>query len=245
MEFEQLETGVQEQEAADPVESEQAQIEEPAEPQSEEKQTAEQNALFAEQRRKQELDTIRQQLKREKEQRTLLEQAASRTEQILDRYGYAGSLQEKLDFLEAAQRSVEPESVRREREAEQGRLSEVQRIAQETELAKQEAEYFRNREVERLMREDLSKVQKLDPKIKSLNELGEPFFRMISSGVDAETAYHAIKATLKPNNPSSGDINTTTTPEKEFYTKEEVAKMSQSEVEKNYDKIRKSMNKWR
>lgn len=65
------------------------------------------------------------------------------------------------------------------------------------------------------------------------------------------TAQYEKKANKKAaqlvanKNASPGSLSSTNTPEDGYFTREQVLKMSQDEVEKNLDKIRASMPKWK
>ena len=104
-------------------------------------------------------------------------------------------------------------------------------------------------QAEKRMADDLKEVQSLDPTIKSLEDLGESYAGYISSGLlTARQAYFACKAekqatTVVPAKPT-GKVESTTSAPKEFFTQEEVEAMTQAEIKKNYETIRKSMTRW-
>lgn len=97
------------------------------------------------------------------------------------------------------------------------------------------------------MKEDLAKVQKIDPNVKDLGDLGEPFVNYIKAGLSAEDAYYAVKAKEINNRmvppPEIGKVDNQP-PEKDFFTREEVAAMSEEEQRRNYEKIINSTAKW-
>ena len=115
----------------------------------------------------------------------------------------------------------------------------------EIQARNEELEYYRKQTIKAQMESDLTRIKTLDNTVKSLDELGEEFFKLIASGVDAVIAYNAIKASKPQAQPTMGDINSTEPKEKDFFTREEVEKMTQEEVRKNFDKIRLSQSKWR
>jgi hypothetical protein len=98
---------------------------------------------------------------------------------------------------------------------------------------------------------DLAEIQKSHPEVKSIDELGQEYlaFRFNPMGeMGAEQAYQmllAYKGNTTPKKPPVvGAVATNTKPETDYFTREEVAAMSQEEVSKNFDLIRKSMTKW-
>jgi len=126
-------------------------------------------------------------------------------------------------------------------------------IQMENDIAqmKAENEAYRERamnaEIELAMENDLKEIQKIDPSVKSLDELGDTFRSLIATGCDATSAYYADKARrdkehITPATPP-GEIKAQPG-EKDFFTRDEVMKMSEAEVKENYEAIRKSMNKW-
>lgn len=98
------------------------------------------------------------------------------------------------------------------------------------------------------MAKDLITVQKLNPDIKSLDELGPTFNELIAAGVSAESAYYAAqekKARETRQAPAEIGALKTGAGKKDFFTREEVEQMSDKEIEENYEAIQKSAGKWR
>lgn len=124
----------------------------------------------------------------------------------------------------------------------------------EQEVAKKdlELEILRNQinevKAESEMREALAEIQKIDPEVTKISDLGEAFINYTNAGLSTEEAYYAIKAK---------EINTRATPatppgkanneppEKDFFTRDEVMAMSEDEQRANYEKILKSTSKWK
>lgn len=135
-------------------------------------------------------------------------------------------------------RSVE--DVQRELE-EKSRIDSVTR--ENEELKKQ----LQDISIQKAMADDLQTIQSIDPTVKSLEDLGQTYLELIAKGVGAEDAYWAVqakKAKEKITPPEMpGKVNTIPA-EKDFYTRDEVANMSQAEISRNFDKIRASMTKW-
>lgn len=130
-------------------------------------------------------------------------------------------------------------------------VEEEFRQAEELEEATAENEQLRNEilnlRAEQLMRDGLREIQSIDPTVKSLEELGENFAKYIESGLSSTQAYYAVQAerqTNKINKPSAiGRVNSETV-ERDYFTSEEVDRMSSEEIDKNWDKVMRSMKKW-
>lgn len=240
--MEELETSVEIQEVAEPEnveesttpETETAQIEEPAKPQ----QTPEENAAFARMRREQE------QSKREAE---AYKKQAERMAQAVSKFGYQGNPDDIADQIEAAATGKPLSQVRAERIQREQQMTAAQQAVVERDLYKQQLLEF---QVKTAMEKDLAAIRKIDKSIKSLDDLGSEFATLVSSGVDAETAYFAVKAkeqaTTKPKPKDIGAIGSGTK-EKDYYTPDEVDKLTDAELDdpKIRAKVRKSMTKWK
>jgi hypothetical protein len=103
-------------------------------------------------------------------------------------------------------------------------------------------------EVSRAMERDLDEIRKIDPAVKSLDDLGPTFFELIGTGrVSGTEAYYAVKAKQakesKTPPPPVGTVNAVSA-EKDFYTKEEVRAMSKEQRLKAHNEILSSMKKW-
>lgn len=101
---------------------------------------------------------------------------------------------------------------------------------------------------EKMMQQDLADIQKLDPSIKDLSELGETFLNLKEKGVDTESAYWAAKAKknatqMKPPK-APGRVNVSQA-EKNFFTEEEVNAMTSEQKYANADKILASLPRWK
>lgn len=221
-------------EQENPVNAGQEEIEAP----QKQKPTIEESKAIAEQRRKAEYA--------EKQARESAEKL-QKTEQLLKSFGFEGQTVDDLlvqGFAHAKGMTAEQYKEEQELIAQeaQRRLQSDPQVLQMNE----ELERYRLMEFERVKSDDLKAIQEVDPKIKSVDEMGEKFFQLRANGIDTLTAYHAIKqATPKKVVTQMGDISASSAIEKDFFTREEVARMSQSEVDKNFDTIKKSMTKWK
>lgn len=101
---------------------------------------------------------------------------------------------------------------------------------------------------EKMMQQDLAEIQRIDPDIKDLSELGETFLKLKEKGVDTESAYWAAKAKREatqmkpPKAPGRANISQ---PEKNFFTEEEVNAMTSEQKYANADKILASLPRWK
>ncbi len=108
-----------------------------------------------------------------------------------------------------------------------------------------ENEALRRKEAERILEDDLETVRRIDPKIRRIEDLGDVFIALRAGGVPCEEAYRAVASLNKKKEiPQMGDI-LSFGEEKDFFTPEDVKEMTKEEVKKNYDKIRKSMSRWK
>ena len=209
------------QEVAEPEDEalESAETQEVAEPDNSEDSTqsgdngrSEQDAAFAEMRRNNQA----------------LEKANKQLREALSRY-FEGETDEELSINALAYAEQrDPEEYREEYE----RLAEYDRVQAENESLK---EQLLNAQVERMMREDLTAIQAIDPDVKSLDELGEPFIKMrLDGGLSVAEAYYACKAMelkekiLAPD--AIGKVSDTKA-ERDYYTSEEIDNLTDEELD--------------
>jgi hypothetical protein len=95
-----------------------------------------------------------------------------------------------------------------------------------------------------LKAQDLKALHDAGYKVENLDDLGEDFFAYRGMGIDAVRAYEGLQL-KKGKAPKSMGAVKTATPSHDTFTREEVEAMSSAERVKNYDKIRKSMAKWK
>lgn len=153
---------------------------------------------------------------------------------------FDGDTDQKIVSANALAQGKTEQEIRDEIEAE----NEWNRLNQENEELNNK---LLDIETRTQMEHDLQTIQKLDPSVKSLDDMGKDFLAYIASGLDATQAYYATKAkesaekTVAPE--EVGKVNQSAPP-KDYYTREEVQAMSQKEVHEHYDAIRKSMSQW-
>jgi len=201
------------------------------------RQSAEENAKFAAARRQAEAEA------------RAIKAQNERLLQALKGYGYEGSPEEIADALIAQQQGISTEEARAQREAIEAENAKYNQLQSEVETYKSLA-------IEKLKSDDLAKLKSAYPedkevqKLKSIDELGDEFFLLLSATKDPELAYDALQAKnarhTKPVPPDIGAVNSSSGKEKDFYTPDEVDKLT----DKDYDNpkimeiVRKSMLRW-
>lgn len=106
---------------------------------------------------------------------------------------------------------------------------------------------YQQREMQAVFDGDLKAIRSAypDERANSVDELGPQFIAMCAAGVSPLSAYEALraeKARSVRQPPSMGDVRPAGG--KGFYTRDEVARMSRSEIEHNFERIRRSMDRW-
>ena len=171
-----------------------------------------------------------------------LEKANKQMREALSRY-FEGETDEELSINALAYAEQrDPEEYREEYE----RLAEFDRMQAENENLK---EQLINAQVERMMRDDLTSVQAIDPDVKSLDELGAAFIKMrLDGGLSVQEAYYACKAMelkekiLAPD--AIGKVSDTKA-ERDYYTSEEIDNLTDEELDDPdiWAKVMRSMDK--
>lgn len=218
------EAGAEETEIAEPSETEETVGEEETEAAEQSTGRTDADARFAEMRRENErLAAVNKEL-----------------EEALGNF-FEGDTEQKIVSAQAYAQNKTEEEIRAEIEAE----NERNELEEKYEQATSELLDMRTKAQ---MEKDLQAIQAIDPTVKDLDSLGKDYLDLIATGkVTGVQAYYAVKAkesAEKATPPEApGKVNQSEGP-KDFYTKEEVEGMTQAEVRKNYDAIRKSMSKW-
>ena len=211
---------VETEEVADPSEPEEAHSE-PEENTGDGR--TEQDSAFAEMRRKnQEL---------EHENKLMFE--------ALNRYFNGDDAQELSIQANAFADSRDPDEVRAEFERNQ----ETENLRTENESLQ---EQLMNIQIEQRMADDLRTIQKIDPTVKSLSDLGDSYLNFISAGLDATDAYYASivrdqKEKVYPPN-EIGRIADTKI-DRDYYTSEELDNLTDEEMDANWEKVMRSMKR--
>lgn len=157
-----------------------------------------------------------------------LEAQNKRLLDALKGYGYEGSPEEIADNLLAMQKGITPEEAKQQREAEEAKT-------QEAEKTKGELEFYKKLAIEKLMADDLRTLQEVYPEVKSFDEVGEEFINLLTATHDPVLAYEAVKAkeakTKKTPPPEMGSVGSTAGKEKDFYTSEELDRLTSKDLD--------------
>lgn len=210
---------------------------------TEETQTAEEQPVERPAERKPQSREVNHQFKlmrqeQERLQRQIAEQqtANNRLLEALKGYGYSGSAEEIAVQIAAAQRGISPEELNAEEQRAAERAKAMMQSDPEYLAMKQKAEAYEQAAFDNLFKSDLAAIKKAFPdfKGKSIDDLGDQFAALRANGVDAVTAYAAMQqakqATAKPVPPVMGAVNQTTA-EKEFYTSDELDRLTDKDLD--------------
>jgi len=169
----------------------------------------------------------------------------SKYQQAFKKFGFEGETPEDaLDAIDAHYSGKDIATVKAERLA-------AEQEAHRLKMLEDENSSLRNERNRQIIERDLKEVQKLDPNIKSITDLGQEFMQLKSMGWGTLEAYNAAKAARGTKEitppPVIGKVNNNTTAKKDFYTSEEADKLSDEELNdpiimKN---VMKSMTKWK
>lgn len=202
------ETSVESQEVAEPEVSES--VEQAMETQPVAEKT-DRDSYYRDMRRKQELDQARADNAR-------LQQQMEMVQKTLGNFFEGNTLEEQLDYAQAQSMGIDVTTYRAQRQ-EQEQAQAVQ----------QELQMYRQREIDRMMDDDLKAVQAIDPTVTSLKDLPETFLALRfnqAAPMSARDAFIATKAitqqTKTPKPASVGSISGSGTAESEFFTNEEL-----------------------
>lgn len=174
----------------------------------------------------------------ERLQRQIAEQqtANNRLLEALKGYGYSGSAEEVAAQIAAAQRGISIEEFNEQEQQAAERARAMMQSDPEYLAMRQELNAYKQAAFENLFQNDLEDIKKAFPdfKGKSIDDLGFQFSVLRANGVDAVTAYAAMQqaeqATAKPVPPVMGAVNQTPA-EKEFYTSEELDRLTDKDLD--------------
>lgn len=217
-------TGVEEQETAEPVSE------------TEPEETGKDDAAWARMRR--ESEQARKDL--EAAQRELAELKASAEARESTYSRLTGNDNGNIAAIAEATGMSEDEVIAEIEAAEESAKKDL--------LIEQLREQVTSIEAERLMQADLEEIRKIDPSLKSLEDLGQGYVDYVSAGLSPVRAYWAVKAEERANQATPpkeiGKVETGTV-EKDYYTDAEIDAMSSEELTKNWKKVMASWDRRR
>lgn len=141
----------------------------------------------------------------------------------LKKLGYSGETpQDILDAISAKTNNTTVEEIRRQRA--------------ETSKAVENDPRFKameQRMIEVGIAEDLKKIQEIDPSVKSVEDLDIKFFTLRKNGIDAKTAYLAIKGSEAPSpKPTDiGSVGSAAGTDDGYFTSEQLDKLTLKDLE--------------
>lgn len=216
-------TGVEEQETAEPV------SEETVEPKK-----TEEDAAWARMRReseeaRKELEAVQKELAELKASNEAREETYSRL---------TGSDNGEIAAIAEATGMSEDEVI--------AEIEAAQESARKDQLIEQLQEEVTSIQAERMMQADLEQIRKIDPSLKSLEDLGSGYVEYVAAGLDPVKAYWAIKAeeqATQATPPKEIGRVETTPAEKDYFTDAEIDAMSSEELSKNWKKVMASWDR--
>ena len=139
------------------------------------------------------------------------------------------------------QSAAENSGYRKLRLENEGYKKEIEQLRQkleglsEADSVKSERDRYLDVLIRQKMTEDLSKIRSLDPKVESLEGLGDEFIRLIECGVDAKVAYRAVTGATdgkeKPAPPTLSSIGASEGVIPRYYTSAQLDRLTARDLE--------------
>ena len=220
-------TSVESQEVAEPEVSESVRQAQETQPAAEK---TDRDSYYRDMRRKQELEQSRA-------ENTRLQRQIDSVQKILGNFFEGNTLEEQLDYASATAQGMDVSTYKAHRQEQ---------------AVQQELAMYRQREVDRMMADDLRAIQTIDPTVTSLNDLPDTFLALRfnqAAPMSAQKAFVAMKAieqqTQKQKPASVGSIHGSGSAESEFFTNEELNSLTPKMLEdaKIMEKALRSMER--
>ena len=206
------------------------------------KQSIEENRAFAQMRRN--WEASQREAAEAGKRLSAYEEGEKRLSDLIQSvYGFGGSFDEIADRIEAEKSGRTVDEIREQRFLEESARAEQER---QFRIMEQQRNYFRDISVQKMKADFLSQIKEKFPECsaKSVDEFGDDFAKLVEQGISPAVAYAAYtgvqNAGKKPMPPEIGAVNSKRAPEKEYYTREEMAKMSKAQIHKNWAKVKRS-----
>ena len=170
-----------------------------------------------------------------------LEREAQLMREALSRYFEGETAEELSDNAIAYAEERDPDEYRAEREQRE----EFEELKLKNEALE---EAMLEMEIDRRMEEGLREVQEINPNVKSLDELGESFVRLIAAGCTTKEAYYAtltMESKEKVQAPDAIGRVADNRAERDYFTSEEIDNLTDEELANDeiYEKVIKSMER--
>lgn len=202
---------------------------------------------FADYRRKEEIERYKSESNSLREKQTEYEQQIAsykareeRLSSLLKNYYDGDDLDAMALNMEAQIKGVSVSDLQAQIEADNQLKAAEQKKADELAYYKGIVEQMKMEEAKQMYEADLAVVQKLDPNVKRLEDLGEEFERLrftvnplTNELYSVADVYNHIKSKIKPLPQTSGTVNTTTEESKET----DYMKMSNEAFNEIFNKI--------
>lgn len=100
-------------------------------------------------------------------------------------FGFKGSTDEIEDQAKAHYTGRSVEEIREER------IAQAQKVAEENAM-RDKLKYYEKKEIKERMDNDLKEIQKLNPAIKSFDDLPQEYFDLVARGIEGSRAYKVL-----------------------------------------------------
>jgi hypothetical protein len=170
-------TSEENQDVANP-ESQNKNTADTAEEKKTESRDYERDAAFANMRR--EMEEKRRELEEIKAQKERLAKA-------FGLFGFNGTTDDIEDQAKAHYYGRNVEEIRQER------IAQAQKEAEQNEIRDQ-LKYYKEKELKERMDRDLSEIQKLNPNVRSFDDLPKDYFELVAKGIEGTRAYKLLHA---------------------------------------------------
>ena len=140
---------------------------------------------------------------------------------------------------------IENEQFRKEIESLKGTISELEKLKD----IKATSDIYLEKLVNDKMARDLADIQKADPTVESLYDLGDDFLRLVECGIDPLKAYFALKESADSKKvkrpPSLKPMDTASFNQNPYYSSKELDRLTPRDLEnpKIFKKAMESLKK--
>lgn len=145
------------------------------------------------------------------------------------------------EFTDRKQSPKENSGYRKMRLENEGYKKEIERLTKELEslsdadLVKAERDRYLDMIIRDKMSSDLSRIKEIDSGVQTLEGLGEDFIRLIECGIDAKTAYYAVKGVTdgkeKPKQPTLSAIGASEGIHPRYFTSAQLDRLTAKDLE--------------